>query len=483
LERLRRRQGFGRPAPIGTRPTRAVSCASEGGFAVDDFTYRHGSLHCESVPLDGVAEAVGTPCFVYSRATLVGHLERLQSAFAPLDPIVCFSIKSCSNLSICRLLAEHGAGMDLVSGGELWRAMQAGVHPGRCVFAGVGKTPAEIEEALAAGVGWFNVESEQEFDAISTLARAGGRSCRVALRINPDVDPHTHRYTTTGTRETKFGVDIETAIGFFRRHGGDPGCRLAGLHVHLGSPIYSTEPYVRSLRKVLELVDALESEGHRIEMLDLGGGFGADYTTAQSPTAADYAADIVPLLEPRVAAGMRIILEPGRTISANAGVLLIRVLYVKSSGTKRFVICDAGMNALLRPSHYQAFHFVWPCEVRAYQVPLRRDPHIRLPELEEVDVVGPICESGDFLAQDRAMPAVASGDLLAVFAAGAYGMSMASRYNSQPLPAEVLVDVDRMHVVRRRETYEDLTAHEMQPEPVHLRGPVEGRRPTTGTSR
>ncbi len=427
---------------------------------MDHFNYQSGRLFCESLPVSAIADAAGTPCYVYSKATLVEHYQRLTQAFAPLDPLICYSIKSCSNLSICRTLAACGAGMDLVSGGELHRAQLAGVDPARCVYAGVGKTDREIRESLEAGVGWFNIESEAEFENISAVAAEMNRTCRGALRVNPDVDPHTHRYTTTGRKETKFGVDIERARAAFAQYGNDPHCALRGLHVHLGSPIYSAEPYVNSITKILELVDELERSGCPIEMIDLGGGFGADYETDQTPPLSAYADAIVPLLEQRVRAGLQIVLEPGRTITANSGILLTRVLYVKSSGRKTFIICDGGMNVLLRPSHYQAFHFIWPAEVSQDFQPPRREKNPDLPGLITADVVGPICESGDFLAEDRELPPVSRNDLKAVFSAGAYGMVMASRYNSMPLPAEVLVSGDRAELIRQRESYDDLTAHE-----------------------
>jgi len=435
---------------------------------VDHFTYRDCRLYCENVPADAIAAAAGTPCYVYSQATLEDHYGRLASAFASLDPLICYSIKSCSNIAVCRVLAECGAGMDLVSAGELHRARLAGVEPVRCVYAGAGKTDREIREALEASVGWLNVESEAEFENISSIAASMGRRCRGALRVNPDVDPQTHRFTTTGKKETKFGVDIERARAFFGTYGGDAHCGLRGIHVHLGSPIYTPDPYVQSVEKVLRLIDDLEAAGHRIEMLDIGGGFGADYETAQTPPATEYADRIVPLLEDRVRAGLQVILEPGRTITANAGVLLVRVLYVKRSGDKTFVICDGGMNTLLRPSHYDAFHFIWPCRVDAAHVPARRLKQMELDDLATVDVVGPICETGDFLAKDRPLPPVERGDVLAVYSAGAYGMVMASRYNSMPLPAEIMVDGDRCTVVRRREDYDDLTAHELTPQPLGL---------------
>ncbi|NNF44352.1 MAG: diaminopimelate decarboxylase [Phycisphaerales bacterium] len=438
---------------------------------MDHFHYHQGVLHCEEVAAPRLAAAVGTPCYVYSRATLVDHYDRLAAAFAPLDPLICFALKSCSNLSVTRLLVERGAGLDLVSGGELYRALAAGVDPGRCVFAGVGKQDDEIAAALEAGVGWFNIESEAEYENLSAIAARTGRRPRAALRVNPDVDPRTHRYTTTGRRETKFGVDLERARAFFRRFGGDPHCRLRGIHLHIGSQVERIEAYVQSIRKTLALVDdlaAMSPTPHPIELLDLGGGFGADYETAQAPRPADYAAAIGPLLAERVAAGLKIVLEPGRMITANAGVLLTRVLYTKSSGTKRFVICDAGMHTLLRPSLYEAFHFAWPCRVAAGHVPRTRTATPDLPGLEVVDIVGPICESGDFLAVDRPLPPVQRGDLLAIFGTGAYGMTMASRYNSQPLPAEVLIAGAEATLVRTRETYDDLIAHERASQPIAL---------------
>ncbi|MCA9284234.1 MAG: diaminopimelate decarboxylase [Phycisphaerales bacterium] len=427
---------------------------------MDRFTYADGKLACESLPLSKVAEQIGTPCYVYSRATIEEHYRRLVEAFRPLDPLVCYSIKSCGNLSICRLLGELGAGMDVVSGGELFRALAAGVPASKCVFAGVGKTDAEIEQAIKADIGLLNIESEAEFENLGRIAQKLDKTVRGALRVNPDVDPKTHLYTTTGKRETKFGVDIERARNFFVEYGQDPQCRLTGLHLHIGSPVYTTQPYVDAVKKTLALIDDLALLGHKVSVLDLGGGFGADYESEQSLLAADYAEAIVPLLQDRVAKGLKIILEPGRTIVANAGVLLTRVLYVKKSGDKTFAICDAGMNTLLRPSHYNAFHFIWPCEPEPPFVPTKRAKSMDMPGLVPIDVVGPICESGDFLAVDRPLPPLKRGDLLCVFTAGAYGMSMASRYNSQPLPAEVLVAGEKMDVIRRRETYEDLVAHE-----------------------
>ena len=427
---------------------------------MDLFAYQDGSLHCEGVRVRDIAAAVGTPCYVYSRGTLVEHLRRVREAFAPVRPLICYSVKSCGNLSVCRELVRHGAGMDVVSGGELHRALAAGAPASAIVYAGVGKRDDEIAAALDAGIGLLNVESEEEFENIARIAAARGATCRCALRVNPDVDPRTHRFTTTGTKETKFGVDIERARSFFRRYGRDAHARLVGLHLHIGSPVYETGPYVEAVRKALELRDGLRAEGFPIDVLDIGGGFAADYETGRSPGAADYARAILPLLETAVRGGMQVVLEPGRSIAANAGILLTRVQYVKRSGDKTFAICDAGMNALLRPSHYDAFHFIWPADPAPGLVPSRRSKDPGLPGLVEVDVVGPLCETGDYLALERPMPPVRRGDLLAVFTAGAYGMSMASRYNSSPLPAEVMVRGDAFDVVRRRESIEDLLAHE-----------------------
>jgi diaminopimelate decarboxylase len=451
---------------------------------MDHFEYRDGRLCCEGVDLATLAASVRTPVYVYSAATLTLHYRRLAEAFAALDPLVCFSVKSLPNLGVLRHLASLGAGMDVVSGGELCRARLAGVPPERTVFAGVGKTDAEILSALgrpgedepAAGetapISLFNVESEGEFRAIAAVARGIGVKARAALRVNPDVDARTHAYTTTGTAETKFGVPIARARAFFDAHAGHPHLRLCGLHVHLGSPVPSPEPYVEAVRRLLALMDELEGVGHRIEVLNLGGGFGADYSTGQALPAAAYAERIVPPLKERLervwaetGRRVRVVLEPGRSIGANAGVLITRVQYVKTSGPKRFVICDAGMHTLLRPALYEARHFVWPVRVSPALVPVKRDVDLRtsdMPGLETADVVGPICETGDFLALDRPLPQVAPGDLLCVFTAGAYGMSMASRYNSHPLPAEVLVEGSRATVVRRRETYADLVAHELE---------------------
>ena len=427
---------------------------------MDHFEHRDARLHAEDVDVREIADAVGTPAFIYSAATLRTHFERFRDAFAPIDPLICFAVKSNANLAVLRLLGELGSGMDVVSGGELRRALEAGIPADRCVFAGVGKTERELDAALQAGVGSINVESEQELEVLASVARRFGVVAPVSIRVNPDVDPHTHHHTTTGTRETKFGIDAERVPAVFETARREPALDAHGLHVHLGSPIYDTAPYVEGIGRLLELADRIEGEGSPITRLDIGGGFAADYETGRAPDAAAYADAIVPLLRDRVARGLRVVIEPGRAIAANAGILLLRVVARKTSGRKTFLVCDGGMNALLRPSHYDAFHFAWPVAPCASQVPLRRTERPDVPDLELVDVVGPICETGDFLARDRWLPRLDRGDLLAIYSTGAYGMTMASRYNAMPLPAEILVDGDVHRVIRRRETFEDLISHE-----------------------
>jgi len=441
---------------------------------MDQFNYREGQLFCEEVAVAEIAAVAGTPTYIYSAATMTDHYCKLVAAFKSVQPLICYSIKSCSNLSILKHLADLGAGMDVVSGGELFRAGLARMHGHRIVYAGVGKTDEEIIEALdyspegstRRGIRLFNIESEAEFENIASIARSRAVICEATLRVNPDVDPKTHVYTTTGTKETKFGVDLERARAFFRKYGRDEHCHLTAIHLHIGSPVYTVEPYIEAVKRALALIDELATAGHRITALNLGGGFGADYTSAQSPVAADYASAIVPLLQGHVDRGLRIILEPGRSIIANAGILLCRVQYLKKSGQKQFVIIDGGMHTLIRPALYGSFHFVWPARVSRMHEPATREQEMDLPGLDMCDVVGPICESSDFLAKDRRLPPLVRGDLLAVFSAGAYGMTMASHYNSHPLPCEVLVSGSKARVIRARETYDDLVAGEMESTPL-----------------
>ena len=424
---------------------------------MDLFDYRAGVLHCEDVPAPRIADEFGTPTYVYSTDTLLQHLRRMQAAFAELSPLICFSVKSCQNVHILRLLAQNGSGFDVVSGGELQRALLAGADPAKIVYAGVGKTEGEIRDALAAGIRVFNVESESELQTTIDIAAAVGQRPTLALRVNPDVDPHTHVYTTTGKKETKFGVDIERAADVFRKFGHSPHVRLSGIHLHIGSPVNEVAPYRDSVGRAMELIDELRGDGFEIDTLDVGGGFGAHYRGSEAPPATDYAAAITPLVRGR---GLRTILEPGRSIAANAGLLLTRVLHVKESGARRFVIVDASMTDLIRPALYGAYHFVWPVAAGA-NVPQSRGPDQPYAGLVKCDIVGPVCESGDFLAKDRMLPPVRRGDLLAVFTTGAYGIVMASQYNSRPRGPEVLVDGATPRLIRRRETFADLIAPEM----------------------
>ncbi len=422
---------------------------------MDCFTYRDGRLYCEQIPVARLAQRWDTPLYVYSAGTLIEHLRRLARAFAALHPTICFSLKSCPNLHIARLLRTHGAGFDVVSGGELYRARLAGATPESIVFAGVGKTDREIREALAAQIGLFNVESASELERLAQLAAEAGCRADAALRINPDVDARTHHHTTTGTSATKFGVDWRLAGELFERARDWPALNLRGLHLHIGSPVNDVAVYRAAVVRAVELVEQLRAGGFAVDTLDIGGGYGAYYSGDEAPSAEEYAGQVVPLLEPR---GLRVILEPGRSIAANAGVLLTRVLHVKE-GARRFVIVDASMNELIRPALYGAYHFVWPVEAGSFSTDSRGAAQ-PFAGLQSCDVVGPVCESADFLARQRPLPPLQRGDLLAVFTVGAYGMAMASQYNSRPRAAEVLVEGHGARLIRRGETYADLVASE-----------------------
>jgi diaminopimelate decarboxylase len=428
---------------------------------MDHFLYKDGQLFAENVPVSKIAQEVGTPTYIYSKATLLTHYQRIADAFAPLNPLICYSIKSCGNVNLVRQLVQQGSGMDVTSGGELFRALKAGCDPQKIVFAGVGKTDKEITEALTAGgggIGWFNIESEEEFWNLDRLAGQLGVTANGALRVNPDVEnkSNTHAKTFTGKKETKFGVDIDRAAAFYRSAAKAKHARLNALHLHIGSPIKITDPYVDAITKALALIDELAADGIIINTLDIGGGFAAFYEGNEAPPAIAYATAIVPLLMERATKRLKIILEPGRSISCNAGILLSRVQYTKQGGTKKFVIADAAMNDLIRPTLYESYHFIWPANPGAALTPPNRQSTLRLEGDEKVDVVGPICESGDYLAKDRYLPVMKRGDLMAVFSAGAYGMAMASNYNARPRAAEVLVDGDSYTIIRKRETYEDL---------------------------
>ncbi len=451
---------------------------------LDAFTYRDGVLHAGNVPVSEIADAVGTPTFVYSAEAIRSNYQRIERAFAPLGAHLHYAVKASSNLHLLRLLHEQGAGMDVVSGGEMERAWLAGTPMQDIVFAGVGKTEAEQRAALdgrfspllddaerlgardiesRGPVGLFNVESESELEVLARVAAELGLVARACLRVNPDVDARTHEYTTTGLEENKFGVSWKRVPEIFGAFRDVASVELVGLHVHIGSPVREIEPYESAVKVLLRLVDTLEAEGHKVSVLDLGGGWPMNYTDDQSPGIEPFAEALIPLLEERAKNGLQIVLEPGRSILANSGVLLTRVQHVKVGRAKTFVICDAGMHTLIRPAFYRAFHFAWPAEVEARHVPPTAAEQIDLPGLVPSDIVGPICETGDFLARGRNLPPVERGDLIAVFSAGAYGMSMSSNYNDHGRSAEVLVDGKRAVVINERQKLSTLLETEMAP--------------------
>jgi len=417
----------------------------------DAFTYRGGQLACEESRVAEIARDIGTPCYVYSRRAIEDSYRALADAFAPAAPLICYSIKANANLAILKLLKDLGAGFDIVSGGELDRALRVGAEPAKTVFAGVGKTRDEIRQALQAGILMFNAESEPELAAINSVASGLGAPARVALRLNPDIDPKTHRHIATGKRETKFGIDLETARGIVARMPQWPALRLVGYHAHIGSQVTDPRPHAASLAKLIAFAAECVPPNGAIEWVNIGGGFGISYVPGQAPPPAAFAELLLPLLA-QAPRPLKLIMEPGRFIVGNAGVLLTRVVYVKlNSDGRRFVICDAAMNDLIRPALYDAHHRIWPA---ASDRPFENDG------LSPADVVGPVCESGDTFAKDRPLPEVAEGDLLAIFGAGAYGFAMSSNYNARPRACEAIVDGTQFRVVRRRETCEDMIRQE-----------------------
>ena len=428
---------------------------------MDFFNYKNGELYCEDVPAERIAREVGTAVYVYSKATLLHHYRQIAEAFRPLNATICYSVKSCGNINICRVLADEGCGFDVTSGGELYRAIQAGGDPKKMIYAGVGKTDQEIADAIRVGIAAFNLESEAEIENVDRVAASLGKQAIGAIRVNPDVDPgaKTHVKTTTGKKETKFGVDIERAERVFEQYRDLKNLRIGGIHIHIGSPVYEVQPYVDAVTKVVALIDRLTERGHKIEWFDVGGGFGVNYERPdQALPVTEHAKALIPLLQGKP---YRIAFEPGRYIAGNAGILVTRVLYRKQGGEKRFVIVDAGMNDLIRPTLYESYHHIWPVRpADPANVPPERSRAFEPRGGETVDVVGPICESGDYLAKARALPTTKRGDLLAVFTAGAYGFAMSSNYNNRPRVPEVLVEGDTYRIIRRRETYEDLIAAE-----------------------
>ncbi len=413
-----------------------------------DFHYEDGALYCEGVLVSDIIRKVGTPVYVYSHKTLTEHVIKLERAFRRVKPLICFAIKANANLALLRALVKKGAGLDLVSGGELFRARRVGCPPSRMVYAGVGKTDQEIEEAIRANILLFNVESVPELYRIQHIAGTLRKKVNVSLRVNPEVDPETHEHIATGKRESKFGLDLDTAHLVFMRARNYPNLAICGIHVHIGSQIVRGEPFVKAFRKALIFLTSLEKEGHKIKYLNLGGGLGIIYSDERPQTADEFASNILPLFKGR---RYRLIFEPGRFIAGNAGIFVTRVLYVKQTKVKNFAIVDGGMNDLIRPALYGSYHDIWPLERRENQKKLK------------YDVVGPICESGDFLAKDRLLNRLEQNDLIALASAGAYGFSMSSNYNARPRAAEVLVHGSRFDVVRERETYPDLIRGERIP--------------------
>ncbi|MBI5695110.1 MAG: diaminopimelate decarboxylase [Nitrospirae bacterium] len=411
---------------------------------MDDFRYVDGRLFCEDVAVEEIAREAGTPVYIYSRKTLERHFKVFDEAFSGMPHIVCFAMKANSNQSVVGTFAKLGGGADVVSGGELFRAMRAGVPADRIVYAGVGKTVAEIEYALNSGILMFNIESEDELLTIDETAGRLGVKARVALRINPDVDARTHPYISTGLKKNKFGIAIEHAMEGYRTASALSNIEVVGIHQHIGSQLTETGPFVDSLKKTVELVARLKDAGVDIKYIDVGGGLGIKYLDEDPPHPSELADALMPVLE---GVGCTLIFEPGRVLVGNAGCLVTKVLYRKATEVKNFVIVDAGMNDLVRPTLYQAYHAVKPV--------MKKDG----PEYV-ADVVGPICETGDFLAKDRTMTVPEGGDLLAVMSAGAYGFTMSSNYNSRPRAAEVMVSGNSFQVVRKRETYEDLVRGE-----------------------
>jgi diaminopimelate decarboxylase len=413
---------------------------------MDHFAYRHGHLHCESVSLRTLADAIGTPAYVYSKAAVLERFAAYDRAFAGVPHVVCYAVKANDTLAVLATLARAGAGADIVSGGELFRALRAGIPSKKIIFSGVGKTRDEMRDALKADILMFNVESQAELRALDEVARAQGTRAPVALRVNPDVDPQTHPYIATGLKTSKFGIPIAQALAAYEEAAGLGGIEVVGVDMHIGSQLAKASPLVDAAARLVELVRALRARGIPVRLLDLGGGLGIRYRDESPPSPDEYARALAPLLAELDAT---VLLEPGRSIVGNAGILLTRVLYRKETPDKRFVVVDAAMNDLIRPVLYGAYH-----EIRPVAEARRTAP------VETFDVVGPICESGDFLAQGRELPRPEEGDLLAVMSAGAYASVMASNYNARPRAPEVLVDGHRHAIVRRRESYEDLVAGE-----------------------
>ncbi len=412
------------------------------------FYYKGGRLYCESVSVESVADTIGTPVYLYSRETLKSSFAEYQEAFSEVPHLIAYAMKANANTAILQLFAHEGGGADIVSEGELYAAMKAGVEPQKIVFAGVGKRQPEMAAALKAGILMFNVESKQELDVLNAVAGRLGVKAPVALRVNPDVNPKTHHYISTGLKKSKFGIAMEGALSQYQKAARLPHIRVVGIHSHIGSQLTQVKPFIDALTRISHLIGKLKAMGLPISHWDIGGGLGITYNEETPPKITDLAAAISPLLKK---IGCTVILEPGRSLVGNAGILVTRVIYTKETTEKRFVVVDAGMNDLIRPSLYEAYHDIVPVTKRR-----RRRSYV-------VDVVGPVCESGDFLAKERALPSIQPDELLAVKSAGAYGFAMASCYNSRPRPAEVMASGAKYTVIRERESIEDLIRLERMP--------------------
>jgi len=411
---------------------------------MDYFNYQNGKLYAENVDLTTIAETYGTPCYVYSRATLERHWHAFDQALKNYRHLVCYAVKANSNLTVLKILAQLGSGFDIVSGGELERVLRAGGKPDKIVFSGVGKTLAEMRRALEVGIRCFNVESEAELHRLNQLAGEMGKIAHVSLRVNPDVDAKTHPYISTGLKQNKFGIDVDIALEVYAEAAALPHLQITGIDCHIGSQLTDTTPFVDALRRIMVLVDTLAKKGIALQHLDLGGGLGVRYQEETPPEPTAYVQALTQVLGQ---SPYEIILEPGRAIAANAGILLTRVEYLKNTADKHFAIVDAAMNDLLRPALYNAWQDVVPVQPRSSET------------VQYYDIVGPICETGDFLCKNRAL-ALQAGDLLAVRTSGAYGFTMSSNYNSRLRAAELMVDGERITLARRRETIEDLLALE-----------------------
>jgi diaminopimelate decarboxylase len=415
-----------------------------------EFKYRRNYLYCEDIRVLDLARRFGTPLYIYSYKTLIDHYLKLKTAFKKIQPLICYSVKANSNLAILRALVDKGAGLDIVSGGELFRALKAGCPANKIVYASVGKTDREIEEAMRRRILFFNVESVAELENINRRSKRLNRVTQVAIRINPDVEPKTHKYITTGKLTNKFGIDFKSAYQILLLRRALTNIKISGLHIHIGSQITESQPYVAAISKMADFIERLKKKGIKLEYLNIGGGLGIVYDQETPQTAARFAQKVSPLLKKT---GVKIILEPGRFIVGNAGILVARVLYIKSTFKNKFVIVDSGMNDLIRPALYDAYHKILPLRITDYGLRIT----------EKADVVGPICESADFFAKDRSLPKLQEGDYIAIMGAGAYGFSMSSNYNSRPRPAEVMVVKDKVFLIRKRENYQDIIRNEIIP--------------------